>query len=74
MFKLILFLTFWFCLTVFASFEVMAQSDARKKQKPLDSLWNVYENAKKIGLEDTNQINKLLDISTYYTTTKNDSE
>ncbi len=73
MFRLILFLTFWFCLTVFASFEVMAQSNARKKQKPLDSLWNVYENAKKIGLEDTNQINKLLDISTYYTTTKNDS-
>ncbi len=76
MFKQILFFISWFCLTTLISFEVMAQSDASKNQnvdKELDSLWGVYKSAKKSTLEDTTQINRLLDISEYYIKLQHDS-
>jgi serine phosphatase RsbU (regulator of sigma subunit)/Tfp pilus assembly protein PilF len=58
------------------SFEVMAQSDTSKKKTKKeisDSLWRVYNSAKQSTLNDTSQINRLLDVSEYYITLKNDS-
>ena len=74
--KQILFFISWFCITTFISFEIMAQSSVSKNEqatKELDSLWNVYKEAKKSVLEDTAQINRLLDVSSCYIKLKNDS-
>ncbi|WP_375558708.1 tetratricopeptide repeat protein [Bernardetia sp. OM2101] len=74
MFKLALFFISWFCLITFISFEVLAQSDISKDEnKELDSLWRVYKSAKEMALEDTTQINRLLDISEYYSKRQHDS-
>ncbi|PIY08360.1 MAG: hypothetical protein COZ18_12720 [Flexibacter sp. CG_4_10_14_3_um_filter_32_15] len=74
--KQLLFFISWFCLTTFISFEIMAQSDMSKNEnadKELNSLWRIYKSAKETALEDTTQINRLLDISEYYIKLKNDS-
>ncbi len=70
------------------SFEVMAQSSTPKikerdkkdekgkkdeKDEKLDSLWNRYNLSQNSILEDTLQINILLDISEHYIKLKNDS-
>lgn len=69
------FFTFLICLVAIAFQNVMAQSanPNKKIDTALDSLWKVYKNTKQNGLEDTTQINILLDISTYYLKKRNDS-
>lgn len=49
-------------------YPTMAQSDASKIEKGKkisDSLWHVYNSAQKLDVEDTTQINRLLDIAEY---------
>ncbi|WP_338760469.1 tetratricopeptide repeat protein [Bernardetia sp. ABR2-2B] len=60
----------------FFSFEIQAQSDVpnnERNQKKLDSLWQIYNSAEKLELEDTTKINTILKISDIYIKNKNDS-
>ncbi|AFM04087.1 serine phosphatase RsbU, regulator of sigma subunit [Bernardetia litoralis DSM 6794] len=60
----------------FLSFEMKAQSDVARTVKGrsvLDSLWCVYDSSQTSSLEDTAQINRLLEISNEYLINKSDS-